>query len=64
MLGKKYYYVIVNKMSGKMLLSDGKLPFYWNKKVAKDMCAGFNGFKVCKVGSKVIDNMVLYSLNA
>jgi hypothetical protein len=43
---QKYYYVIVEKENGKMILEDAKLPIYYNKKVAKEVCKNW-GSKYC-----------------
>jgi len=32
----KYCYAIVLKRTGNFLLEDGKLPIYWNKKIAQE----------------------------
>ena len=46
-MGKsKYCYAIVKKDNGQLLLKDHKLPIYWNKKVAQDVCKNFTGYCV------------------
>lgn len=54
-MSNKYCYSIVNKDSGSLLLEDHKLPFYWNKKVAQDICKNFGG-KFC-VQPVLIENI-------
>lgn len=44
MAKQKHCYAIVNQNTGQLLLEDGKLPIYWNKKVAQEMVKRFNGF--------------------
>ena len=57
----KYYYGIVNKENGTMLLEDGKLPFYWNRKIAKERCAGFSKYCVVRLDLETINNLILKS---
>ncbi len=53
-----YYYVIVHKVSGKMLLQDCKAPIYWSMKVATERCKLFSDFKVAKIPAKVFNEAV------
>jgi len=55
----KYYYGIVNKENGSMLVEDGKLPFYWNRKVAKERCEGFSKYCVVKMELETINDLIL-----
>ncbi len=48
----KYCYVIANKENGKLLTRSAELPFFWLKKVAKDVCKNFNGYIVHKILKK------------
>lgn len=47
MARQKYYYAIVNKENGNMILEDAKLPIYYNKKVAKRICDNWGTDKYC-----------------
>lgn len=60
----KYYYAIVDKENGNMLLEDGKLPFYWNKGIAKERCINFYGYVVHKLSLSEIESMILHSRKA
>jgi hypothetical protein len=60
----KYFYIIVDKENGQMLLEDGKLPFYWNKKIAKERCVSFDGYVVHKLLLSEIETMILQSKKA
>lgn len=64
MAKSKYCYVLANKDNGTMLLEDGKLPIYWNKKVAKERCLNFDGYVVHKLFLSDIEGMVLNSKKA
>lgn len=46
MANNKYYYAIVNKENGKLLLDEGRLPIYYNKSVAKDTAKNFTDYVV------------------
>jgi hypothetical protein len=39
----KYYYAIVSSISKKLLITDAKLPIYWNKRVAQTVAKNYNG---------------------
>ena len=61
MAKSKYCYVIVDKENGNMLLEDGKLPFYWNKKVAKQRQSLFgNKWIVCQIELSDIEEVIIY----
>lgn len=47
MANNKYFYVVVNKENGKMILEDHKLPIYYNKKVALDTVKKWGSDKYC-----------------
>lgn len=64
MAKSKYCYVIVNYENGNMLLEDGKLPIYWNKKVAKERCSNFKGCVVQKLKLIDIENLIFHSEKA
>ena len=58
-MGKtNYCYVIVDKDNGSMLIEDGKLPFYWNKKVAKERCYWFSKHCVRKIKLEEINDLI------
>jgi len=59
MAKRKYCYVIVNKENGNMLVEDNKLPFYWDKEVAKRRCLDFNTHLVQKIVLEDIENLIL-----
>ena len=49
MATQKYCYVIVRKENGLMLpIQDSKLPIYWSRKVAIDVCLKIGGYAVNK----------------
>jgi hypothetical protein len=56
----KYYYAILSRVSKKLLVTDGKLPIYWNKRVAQKVAKSYNGsgkesfqeFIVCPINIK------------
>ena len=56
-----FYYLIVNKVNGKMLLQDCKMPFYWNLKVAQERCKLFSEFKVIKIPAKSFNKIIEYN---
>lgn len=56
---EKYFYAIVNKENSKMLIEDGKLPFYWNRKVAKERCKDFSNHCVVRMDLKAIQETIL-----
>ncbi len=60
----KYFYIIVDKENAKMLLEDGKLPFYWNKTAAKMRCKSFQGHIVNRLFLSDIESMILHSKKA
>lgn len=65
MAKSKYCYVIANEENGNMLLEDGKLPIYWNKKVAKKRQFKFgNKWVVHKIELATIEKIVLSSKRA
>lgn len=53
-----FYYVIVNKKSGRMLLQDCKAPIYWSLKVANERCSHFTECKVVKIPAKDFNDLL------
>jgi len=64
MAKSKYCYVLADSENRSMLLEDGKLPIYWNKRVAKERCSNFKGYVVRKLFLSDIEGMVLNSKKA
>jgi len=61
MAKKKYYYAVVKKENGNLLVSDGKLPIYWNKKVAQEMAKEFRDYCVTRISVDNLERSILYS---
>lgn len=57
----KYCYAILKKDNGSMLIEDKKLPIYWNKKVAQDVCKKLTGYCVHPV---VLDKLEIILLRS
>lgn len=55
---KHYCYVIVDSKD-RFIITDGKLPFYWNKKVAEEKL--WRGTKVLRVNQDWLLNLILQS---
>lgn len=52
-----YYYTIVHKKTNRLLLEDHKLPLYWTKKEANDICSEFKGFVVKKIAGSLLRDL-------
>jgi hypothetical protein len=59
----KYFYAIVNKNNGNLLLADSKLPIYWNKKVAQDFAKYHKGFVVARIPISDLNQIILQTPN-
>lgn len=57
MSNSKYYYAVVKKNTGKLLLESGHLPIFWLESVAKERCDDFNGTIVKKVKIEDLESL-------
>jgi len=58
---QKYYYAVVKKDNGNLLLEGHKLPFYWLKKIAKETADKFEGYIVTRINLCDIEKLILSS---
>lgn len=56
---KKYYYAVVKKETGILLLEDHKLPFYWLKSIAKETARDNGSYCVVRVDIETIQAAIL-----
>lgn len=52
------YYVLVRRVTGKMITINSQLPIYWRKDVAEDDCKDYKGCVVKKVNVIDLDNLI------
>jgi len=61
-MGKQiYFYIIVKKDNGEMLVKDYRLSFYWHKDSAKRECEYYKGYCVVKMKLETINDLILKS---
>jgi hypothetical protein len=59
MAKSKYCYAIINVKTDTLITEDGKLPIYWNKKVAKQRV---KKFKDCYLEAVLIEELTKHIL--
>lgn len=59
MAKRKYCYAIVKKDNAALLLDCGRLPIYWNKKVATERCKDFKGYCVQPILLDKMEDIIL-----
>lgn len=55
---KDFYYAVVSKRNGRLILLGGHLPIYWNKKVAEGVCAKFPRSEVKKIHGGQLEELL------
>lgn len=53
---QKYYYVVTR--GGKLLLLNGQLPIYWNKKNAEQATNGFIGTELIRIKGNKLSELI------
>ncbi len=55
---KDFYYAVVSKRNGRLILLGGHLPIYWKKKVAEDVSVKFPRSEVKKINGKQLEELL------
>lgn len=58
---RKYYYAIVNKENGGLLVAKASLPIYWVKEIAIHEAKKYEGYVVSKLPIDSLERLILKS---
>lgn len=57
-MAQKNYFIVVNKVTGELLLDGGRLPIFWMRKVAKQVADNFPGYTIKTVDIKELETLI------
>jgi DNA/RNA endonuclease G (NUC1) len=60
---QKYYYAVVHKETGKLLVESNRLPIYWLKSEAEKRAKSFQDFIVQPVDIEKLERLILSHKN-
>lgn len=60
---QKYYYVLVHPETNRLIVTGAQLPFYWNRKFAREVAKKYNNFpKIYKVTNDKLEALLFTAM--